>query len=159
MGNTVLGRRLALFGPVGQRALAHGITHWNVPGQYGLHGELFFLFLMKKEQVVASTEVLPNPFVSAETLKACALNGLHLLAAGGEAGSSPESGDMWKHGCPKNPDWDGDVESWTESEGTSSSVQCEHNVESLALNSMGQDQSGEKISLFLEDIGNLRGWL
>ena len=32
-------------------------THWNVPGKYG---ELFFFFI-KKEQVVASYEVLPNP--------------------------------------------------------------------------------------------------
>ena len=38
-----------------------------------------------------------------------------------------------------------------ESEGTFSSEQCEHNVESLALNVMEQDQSGENISLFLED--------
>ena len=28
---------------------------------------------------------------------------------------------------------------------------CEHNVESLALDATRQDQSGEKISLFLED--------
>ena len=46
----------------------------------------------------------------------------------------------------KSPDWD-DVESWTESEGTSSSEQCEHNVGSLALNVMEEDQSAEQISL------------
>ena len=39
--------------------------------------------------------------------------------------------------CPKSPDWDSDVESWTESEGTSSSEQSEHNVESLALSVVG----------------------
>ena len=61
-------------------------AHWNVPGKYGPRGELFF-FLIQKEPVVASNEVLPNPFVSAETLKVCAIIGLHLLAAG-EAGSS-----------------------------------------------------------------------
>ena len=62
-------------------------------------------------------------------------------------------GDMCRYGCPqKSPDWDGDVESWTESEGTSSSSeQCEHYVESLAPKAIGQDQSGELISLFLED--------
>ena len=49
----------------------------------------------------------------------------------------------------KSPDWNSDVESWTESEGTSSSGQCEHNMEILALNVVEQDQSGEKISLFL----------
>ena len=43
-----------------------------------------------------------------------------------------------------------DVEPWTESEGTSSSEQCERNVESLALDATGQDQSGAR-SLFLED--------
>ena len=129
-------------------------THWNAPRKYGPHGELFFFFI-KKEQVVASNEVLPHPYVSAEMLEACALIGLHLLAAGGEAGSSgsqsPDLGDMWRYGCPKSPDWDGDVESWTESEGTSSSEQCEHNVESLALSAVEQDQSGEQVSLFLED--------
>ena len=33
---------------------------------------------------MASTDVSSNPSVSAETLKACALIGLHLLAAEGE---------------------------------------------------------------------------
>ena len=41
-------------------------THWNVPGKCGPHGELFFF--LEKEPVVASNDVLPNPFVSAETL-------------------------------------------------------------------------------------------
>ena len=142
------------LGPWDSVRLRTASTHWNVPGKYGPHGELSF-FLMKKEQVVGSNEVLPNPVVSAETLKACAVTGPHLLAAEGEAGSSgsqsPDLGDMWRYGCPKSSDWDGDVESWTQSEGTSSSEQCEHYVESLALNALEQDQSGEKISLFLED--------
>ena len=77
-------------------------------GKYGPHGELF-LFLFKQELVVASKGVLPNPFVSAETLRARWLIGLHLLAAEGEAGSSgsqsPDLGDMWRYGCPKSPQW------------------------------------------------------
>ena len=68
-------------------------------------GRMASSFLIKKEQVVASNEVLPNPSVSAETLEACALIGLHLLAGGGDAGSSrsPSSGlgDLWRQGCPK----------------------------------------------------------
>ena len=120
-------------------------TYWNVPGKYGPHGELLF-FLVKSEAVAASNDVPSNPFVSAEMLKAYALIGLHLLAAEGEAGSSgsqsSDSGDVWRYGCPKSPDWNGNVGS--ESEGTSSSEQCEHNVESLALNVMGQEQSGGK---------------
>ena len=51
-----------------------------------------------------------KPFVSTETLKACALIGLHLLAAEGEAGSSdsqsPDLGGMLRYGCPESPDWD-----------------------------------------------------
>ena len=58
---------------------------------------------------MASNDVLPNPFASAKKPKACALIGLHLLAAEGEAGSSgsqsPDLGDMWRHGCPKSPEW------------------------------------------------------
>ena len=79
----------------------------------------------KKKPEVVSNEVLPDPFVSAETLKACALIGLHLWAAVHEAGSSgsqcPDLGDMWKYSCPKSRGWEGDVESWTGSEDTSSS--------------------------------------
>ena len=58
---------------------------------------------------------------------------------------------MWKYGCPRSLDWDSDGESCSESEGLSSSDVREHNVESIALNVMEQDQSCEKISLFLED--------
>ena len=76
-------------------------THCDVPKKYGPHGGLLF-FLIEKAQVVASDEVLPNPYVSAEALEACALIGLHLLAADYEVGSSgsqsPDPGDLWKHG-------------------------------------------------------------
>ena len=51
------------------------------------HSELFFC-LIRKESVALTQAVPFEPFVSAETLKACALIGLHLLAAEGEAGSS-----------------------------------------------------------------------
>ena len=127
---------------------------WNVPGKYGPHSELFF-FLIRKEPVALTKAVPFKPFVSAETLKACALIGLHLLEEEEEAGSSGSQSldleDMWKNGCPKSPDWDSDVESWTESEGTSSSEQSEHYVESTGLTVMRQDLSGEHISLFLDD--------
>ena len=103
--------------------------------------------------------MLPKPCVSAETHQACALIGLHLLAAGGDAGSSgcqsPVLGTRGATVAQQSTDWERDVESWTESEGTSSSEQCEHNVESLALNAMEQDQSGEKVSLFLDAC---EGW-
>ena len=62
-------------------------------------------------------------------------------------GQSPVLGDMLRYGCPKSPDWNGNVGSWTESEGTSSSEQYEHNVASLP----GKDPSGEEMSVFLED--------
>ena len=55
---------------------------------------------------MALTKAVPfKPRVSAETLKACTLIGLHLLAAEDEAGSSgsqfPDLGGMWRYGCPK----------------------------------------------------------
>ena len=46
--------------------------------KYGPHGELFFFFLIKKEPSVLTKAVQFRPFVTAETLKACALIGLHL---------------------------------------------------------------------------------
>ena len=81
-------------------------SFWNVLVKYGPLSEHFF-FLIKKEPV-ALTKVVPfKPFVSAETPKACALIGLHLLAAEEEAGSSgsrsADFGDMWRCGCPKKP--------------------------------------------------------
>ena len=75
-----------------------------------------------------------------------ALIGLDLWTGEGEAGSSggqsPDFGDMWRYCCPRSPDWDSDGESWSESEGLSSSDFREHNVESLALNVIGQNWSG-----------------
>ena len=89
----------------------HSLHALERPGNYGPHGELFF-FLIKKKPEVVSNEVLPDPFVSVETLKACALIGLHLSSGC----QSPDLGDRWKYGCPEGPDWEGDVESWTSSE-------------------------------------------
>ena len=75
----------------------------------------------------------------------------------GSSGSTfPDLGDTWRYGCPRSPDWDSDVDSWTESEGTCSVEQYEHNVESLALEVIGQNWSGETVSLFLEDWGLAR---
>ena len=83
-------------------------TYWNDPGKYGPHVELFFLYI-KKEQMVTSSEVLPNPYVSAETLRSCALIGLRLLTTDYEVESSgsqfPDLGNMWKYGCPKSSIW------------------------------------------------------
>ena len=139
--------------PWGVVRLRTSSSSWNDLREYGPHSELFF-FLIRKEPVALTQAVPFESFVCAETLKAWALIGLHLLAAKGEAGSSgsqsPDSADMWRYGCPESTR-DSDVESWTESEGASSSEQCQHNVESVALNVLGQDQSSEEISLFLED--------
>ena len=114
-------------------------THWNVHGKCGPHGELT-VFLIQTESV-ASNEVLPNPFVSAKTLKAWALIGLHLLAAEGEVGSSgsqsPDLGDMWRYGCPKSLNWDRSC--------SASDASCgenyEHNNECRAIEVIGQGWS------------------
>ena len=73
LGKAFLGRRLALLGPVGTVCTCGTASScWNVPGKSGPHGKLFF-FLFKKEPVVASDDGSYNSFVTAETLKACAL--------------------------------------------------------------------------------------
>ena len=71
------------WGVVGLRASS---SVRDVPGKYGPHGELFF-FLIKKEPFALTKAVDFKPFVPAETRKACALIGAHLMAAGGESGS------------------------------------------------------------------------
>ena len=113
-------------------------------GKHGPHGELFF-FLIKKEPFAKAVEF--RPLVPAERRRACALIGLHLMEGENASVSSgsrlPDSGDRWWYGCSqKSPDWDSNVESRTESEGTSSSELREHKVESHALQVIGQNWSG-----------------
>ena len=110
------------------------------------------MFLVEKESVAASIDVSSNAFVSAETIKACALIGLQLLAAEGEVGSGgsqyPDLGDMWRQGCPKSLEW---VSSCSAGD---TSVGCEvyeHNNECRAVEVIGQDWSSEVVALFLED--------
>ena len=74
--------------------------------KYGPHSELSF-FRLKKEPV-ALTKAGPFKHVlPAETLKACALIGLHLMATGGDAGSSgspsPDLGDNVEIRLPRKP--------------------------------------------------------
>ena len=85
----------------------------------------------------------PSETSSAKPIDRLMLNGKLLVVCSTCTDQQSVLGPLSQH-C-------GNVGSWTESEGTSSSEQCEHNVESLALNVMEPDQSGEKISLFLED--------
>ena len=87
MGRAILGRRLALPGPMGQCASAHSIHLSRCSREVWAAWRALFFFLIK-EPVAVSNEVPCKPFVSAETLKACALVGLHLLAAESEEGSS-----------------------------------------------------------------------
>ena len=136
-----MGRRLALPGPMGHGAFTYSIQLLEC--SEGIWAT-WRAFLLHQQGASGSHEgSAGQAFVSAETLKACALIGLHLLEPEDEASSgsqSPDLGDMWRYGCPRSPDGDSDVESWTESEGTSLTEQCEHNVEGTALNAMGQDQ-------------------
>ena len=102
--------------------------------------------------MAVSNEVPSNPFVSAETLKACALIGLHPLAAEGEAGSSgsqsPALGDMWRQGCPKSPEW---ISSCSASETSLGCEVYEHKNDCQAIEVIGQDWLSEVVAIFLED--------
>ena len=101
VGRGLPGRRLALPGPMGQCAQ-------HPRGSMGRMASSF-CFFVKKEAVAFSNEVPFKPVVPVDTLKACALIGLHILAGEGEAGSSGslslDLGDMWRHGCTRSPEW------------------------------------------------------
>ena len=146
----LLGRRLDFLGPTGRLRTASTFFR-KVPEKYRPQGELFF-FLISKEPVAFSNEVPFKPVVLAETLKACALIGLHLLAAEGEAGSSgsesPELGDRWKYGRRKSPGW---ISSCSSSE-TSTTICAE------LLKSSGRIGRARWWRSFSR-IGNLYGWL
>ena len=62
---------LALRGPMVRGVFRVSSRYLRVPGKYGPHSELFFVFTRKEP--VALTEVPFEPCVSAETLKACGL--------------------------------------------------------------------------------------
>ena len=77
-------------------------------GSTGPHGELF-VFLIKKEPIVLTKAVEFRLCVAAETLKACALIGLHMIAEEATSsslkGTSPVLGGRWRCGHPWNPLW------------------------------------------------------
>ena len=90
--------------------------------------------------MAVSDDVSSNPIVSAEAPNACTLIGLHLLAAGGEAGSSGshslDLGGMWRHGCLVSPEW---VSSCSASDTSCGGEEYEHNNECWAIEVVGQD--------------------
>ena len=146
VGKTVLARCLASFGRAGQRASAHSVQPLERSRE--VWAAWRGLFLPHTE----SAGVLPNPYVFAETLKACALIGLHLLAAEGEEGSSGgqslDLGDMWRHGCPVSLEL---FSSCSTSVTSCGGEEYEHNNECRAIQVVGQDWSSEVVALFLED--------
>ena len=68
---------------------------------------------------------------------------------GGPAVSA--SSEMWKYGCPKSPVWNDDGLEEEGGENVSSVRYCEHTVDNLAIELVGQHWTSEVISLFLED--------
>ena len=98
-----------------------------------------------------------NPFVPAETLKACALIGPHLMAAGGDSGtssscgvSSLELGGVPGLSDPRLPLWKEDVSCFG-NEITLGYEVYQHNNECRAIEVVRQDWSSEVVALFLED--------
>ena len=51
--------------PMDSVCLRTASMEWNVPGKYGLHGELFF-FLIQKEQVTVPGSETFSPFFNAD---------------------------------------------------------------------------------------------
>ena len=91
------------------------------------------------------------PCISAETVKACGLIGLHMMAEEYALRSSPDPGEMWTYGCPESPVWGSNGVKWAGSEDAFSLECYEHNVGNLAVEVVGQNWSSEVIHLFLED--------
>ena len=110
---------------------------------------------IEKEPLAPTKSLDFKPFVPTEMLKACALICLHLMAAEGASGSSGgqsrDLGDAWRNACPRSPGWDSDVDFWTVVDGAPRCEVYEHNSECGALEVIGQDWSGEVVSLFIED--------
>ena len=100
-------------------------TQWNVPGRYGPYGELSF-FLLKKEPMVLRELVRFGLSIPVESLKACALIGLHIMIQ--------ENSERSENGCC-----------------VSSSSSDENNVGNDALFVIGSHGSGDTIALFLQD--------
>ena len=100
-------------------------TQWNVPGRYGPYGELFF-FLLKKEPVVLSELVRFGPSILVETVKACALVCLHMVA---------EENFGWSENGPS----------------VSSSSSDENNAGNDAPFVVGLHGSGDTVAFFFQD--------
>ena len=71
---------------------------------------------------------------------------------------SPDSGDMWTHGCPNKPVWSSGGNYRAGSDGTSSFEDYEHTVDNLALEAVGQNWSSEVVSLFSEESSDGGGF-
>ena len=97
-------------------------TQWNVPGRYGPYGEFFFFL----EREPMSELVRFGPSIPVETVKACALIGLHMMIE--ENSGRSENGSF-----------------------VSSSSSDGNNVGDDALFVIGLHGSGDTIALFLQD--------
>ena len=135
VGHSDVGRCWAPFGSVGQQSL-HALERSRE-----VWADLSFSHV-KEERI------------SAETVKACALIGLHMTAEEcaprSDSDSSPGFGDMWRCGCPKSNVWGSNGVEWAGSEDASSLEHHEHNVGNLAIVVVGQNWSSKVISLFQE---------
>ena len=69
---------MAFSGCMGQCASTYNLHAVECPGRYGPYGELSF-FLLKKEPMVLWELVRFGLSIPVESLKACALIGLHIM--------------------------------------------------------------------------------
>ena len=106
----------------------------------------------REEPTVLSELVEFGPCVSADTVKACALIGLRMMAEENilflERDFSAGLGEMWRNGCPQSLEWI--------CPGPTSEAYCgfefyEHIVWNMAFEVIGQDRSINVVALFLKD--------
>ena len=136
-----VGRRLASPGPMGGCAFARVIQRLECPGESTGRMARSFSFSLGRSLLLLQRQH-------------SALIGLHLMAAGGESGSSscgvfsPELGGIPGLSGPRYPLW---KVSGSDNESTVGFEVYEHNNECRATEVIGQDWSSEVVALFLED--------
>ena len=121
-----MARRLAFPGPMQCCGFAHNVSRLEPSRE--VRAAWRALFLPHQEGALCSHKgsgVLSPLFLrrrSGHVLWLVCTRWYQRVHLAGSSGSqSPDLGDRWRHGCPKTPDWDSDGESWSESEGLSSS--------------------------------------
>ena len=134
---------MAVLGSLIPCAFAHSLHALECPKE--VWRELFFCGRIRARHLNRNSESMCLDWSASDMAEENALRS--------DRDSSPDLREMWKYGFPKSSVWSGDDFEGKRSEDTPSEQYCEHNVDNLAIEVVGQKWSSEVISLFLKDWG------